>query len=45
MKKIKDAYKKFSGVFKNEAELEEEFEEEDIPIREAEKEYFEEEAD
>ena len=44
-RKIEKAYEGFAGPFKNEADFEEELEEEDIPVKEAEKEYFEEEAD
>lgn len=40
--KKKDAYEKFAGAFKNEAELEEELEEEDVAVANAEREHFEE---
>ncbi len=43
--KKKDVYEAFAGEFKNEAELEEELQEEDIDPKKAEIEHFEEESE
>jgi len=43
MKNKKDAYEAFAGDFKNEAEFEEELEAEDLDVKKAEEEHFEEE--
>lgn len=43
MAKKKDKYEEFAGEFKNEAQLEEELEEEDLDPKEVEEKHFEEE--